>query len=71
MEWCNQAGSIKYLFKYINKGPDRATMSVEGSANDDNQPQARDEIKQYYDCRYVSACEAEKTYKYQASRLPS
>jgi len=58
VEWCNQAGSIKYLFKYINKGPDRATISVEGNANQNNQQQERDEIKEYYDCRYISACEA-------------
>ncbi|KAI5413759.1 hypothetical protein KIW84_058058 [Lathyrus oleraceus] len=59
MEWCNQSTSIKYLFKYINKGYDRITAAI--VPNDDgtsNHPQNIDEIKQYIDCRYVSPSEA-------------
>ena len=61
VEWCNQSGSIKYLFKYINKGPDRVTASVfqaNSTKNDTEQNVAVDEIKAYLDCRYISACEA-------------
>ncbi|CAH1443866.1 unnamed protein product [Lactuca virosa] len=59
VEWCNQAASIKYLFKYINKGPDRATVEVSQNNNGgDNDDAPVDEIKDYYDCRYLSACEA-------------
>ncbi|XP_076945826.1 uncharacterized protein LOC143617044 [Bidens hawaiensis] len=52
------AASIKYLFKYINKGPDRAIVAVVDADNQDDQDKARDEIREYYDCRYLSACEA-------------
>ncbi|KAI3725940.1 hypothetical protein L1987_65736 [Smallanthus sonchifolius] len=58
VEWCNQAGSIKYLFKYINKGPDRATVTVVEIDKEDDQEHGKDEIKEFYDCRYISACEA-------------
>ncbi|GKC92713.1 putative PIF1 DNA helicase/replication protein A1-like protein, partial [Tanacetum coccineum] len=47
---CNQVGSIKYLFKYINKGPDRVSATI-----DDEEV---DEIKDFLNCRYLSACEA-------------
>nr|GEW44806.1 ribonuclease H-like domain, reverse transcriptase, RNA-dependent DNA polymerase [Tanacetum cinerariifolium] len=50
VESCNQFGLIKYLFKYINKGPDRVTATVED--------EEMDEIKDYYDCRYLSSCKA-------------
>ncbi|XP_076916340.1 uncharacterized protein LOC143576018 [Bidens hawaiensis] len=58
VEWCNQDGSIKYLYKYINKGLDRATISFVQNNDGDNQDPNLYEIKVFYDCRYVSACEA-------------
>ncbi|XP_076888979.1 uncharacterized protein LOC143539586 [Bidens hawaiensis] len=58
VEWCNQEGSIKYLFKYINKGPDRATISLVQNNSPDNEDPNADEIKAFYNCRYLSACEA-------------
>ena len=59
VEWCNRSNSIKYLFKYINKGYDRITAAIIS-----NEKQGfwtdlpKDEIKQYIDCRYISPCEA-------------
>ncbi|KAF1892826.1 hypothetical protein Lal_00035470 [Lupinus albus] len=59
MEWCNQSTSIKYLFKYINKGYDRITAVIK-SIEDGGSLSERniDEVKQYLDCRYISPSEA-------------
>ncbi|CAF1773852.1 unnamed protein product [Brassica oleracea var. botrytis] len=51
-EFCNKTSAIKYLFKYITKGVDKATIVLENKSNDEN------EIENYLDCRYVSACES-------------
>ncbi|KAF7841212.1 uncharacterized protein G2W53_003510 [Senna tora] len=58
VEYCNQHKSIKYLFKYVNKGEDKVTAAFYSNGNQDGQVNDVDEIKMYYDCRYVSACEA-------------
>lgn len=58
VEGCNQSRSIKYLFKYINKGNDRVTASFYQSSTDGDSSHCQDEIKAYYDCRYLSPCEA-------------
>jgi len=59
VEWCNQSMSIKYLFKYINKGYDRITAAiVSPKVEGDLKIQNIDEVKHYLDCRYVSPCEA-------------
>jgi hypothetical protein len=51
---------VKYLFKYIYKGHDHATVEI--SCHSDNATKGNvvetDEIKKYLDCRYVSASEA-------------
>ncbi|XP_018443555.1 uncharacterized protein LOC108815454 [Raphanus sativus] len=71
VEWCNQSRSIKYLFKYINKGSDCVTGTVTHRTTKDSteaengattegeclEPQV-DEIKKYFDARYISACES-------------
>jgi hypothetical protein len=41
-------GSLKYITKYIHKGPDRATVEIFQG----------DEISTFLDSRYVSSCEA-------------
>jgi hypothetical protein len=47
VEVCISVKAIKYIHKYIYKGHDRTTLEFTGE----------DEIKQYLDARYVSACE--------------
>lgn len=55
IEYCNKSNSIKYLFKYVNKGPNRATIEISKKAENCFEV---DEIKQYYDCIYLAPCEA-------------
>ncbi|KAL7147924.1 hypothetical protein ABFS83_06G142700 [Erythranthe nasuta] len=58
VELCNLNKSIKYLLKYINEGHDRVTATFYQSNNPGATYESRDKIKMYYDCRYLSACEA-------------
>lgn len=58
VEWCNQHRSIKYLFKYVNKGHDRVTAAFYEESRNPNKHDCEDEISMYYDCRYISPCEA-------------
>ncbi|XP_057734424.1 uncharacterized protein LOC130949818 [Arachis stenosperma] len=53
-----QTSAIKYLFKYVHKGNDRVTASFYQTSVNGNAPPIVDEINNYYDCRYISACEA-------------
>ncbi|XP_057763551.1 uncharacterized protein LOC130984017 [Arachis stenosperma] len=58
VEWCNQSRSIKYLFKYVNKGTDRITASFYSKRIDESSATGVDEVQMFYDCRYISPCES-------------
>ncbi len=57
---CASIASVKYLYKYIYKGSDRATIEI-GTASQieiDPSNKIENEIKQYLDGRYISPPEA-------------
>ena len=63
VEHCASVKSVKYIYKYICKGHDKARLEVnqtnaEDHANDAQEPLDRDEIKEFVDARYVSPPEA-------------
>ncbi|KAG2212942.1 hypothetical protein INT45_002312, partial [Circinella minor] len=57
VEICTSIHSIKYVYKYVYKGHDRASARVvqQGANSDDDQ--TSDEISTFLDARYVSASE--------------
>ena len=64
VEICASIKGIKYLYKYVTKGVDRARVAfrVDTEANSDEAPAvavpARDEIEEYLDARFVTPTEA-------------
>ncbi|XP_057747636.1 uncharacterized protein LOC130966830 [Arachis stenosperma] len=58
VEYTFQTSAIKYLFKYVHKGNDCITTSFFLSHGSDDSAVTVNEIQNYYDCRYIYACEA-------------
>eukprot|EP00798_Chlamydomonas_sp_ICE-L_P011275 gene11275-18907_t len=69
VEYCASICSVKYLYKYVYKGHDRAEVAFQGAdwqpavpppgqAHQAPQQPRVDEIQQYQDGRYISASEA-------------
>ncbi|KAF8081784.1 hypothetical protein N665_0867s0006, partial [Sinapis alba] len=65
VEWCNRTSAVKYLFKYITKGVDKATAVIEKGNNTSTFDKGkevvtkqRNEIQDFIEGRYISACES-------------
>ncbi|XP_038722074.1 uncharacterized protein LOC120014228 [Tripterygium wilfordii] len=60
VEWCNKSRSIKYLFRCINKGPNRTRAILEDGRSNivGGIGTVVDEIHQYVDCRYLASYES-------------
>ena len=66
VEYVNKSKVVKYLCKYINKGPDQANIIFERIKKGDNartndETDTIDEIKQYLNCRYI--CEQDDLWR--------
>ncbi|KAM0887151.1 hypothetical protein ACQ4PT_029235 [Festuca glaucescens] len=66
VEWCNKTQVMKYLFKYVTKGPDYSKVYLERSkANcsvvDGNDPAPVDEVNEYLQARYI--CEQDAFWR--------
>lgn len=53
VEWCKSVSSIKYILKYINKGPDHAAFTIA-----QNSKSLINEITNYQMGRYINSNEA-------------
>jgi len=56
VEACSNIKAVKYLYKYVYKGHDRASFSVDPSQHE--QDGVINEIRQYRNARYISPSEA-------------
>jgi len=66
VEWCNKGIFIKYLFKYVTKGPDCGKVYIKRvrsgeEAPYDEQTGTVNEVKEYLDCRYI--CEQDACWR--------
>lgn len=62
VEVCTTVKAVKYLYKYVYKGHDRAMISMQNvsqqSPDNPSNPPAVNEVQQFLDARYISAPEA-------------
>jgi hypothetical protein len=55
---CTSILAVKYLYKYVTKGADRAVMTVKAVQDPQQQRQEPNEVLRYLNARYISPVEA-------------
>ena len=59
VEICANIKAYKYIFKYVYKGSDRASLRVQrDNGVDDADPDQIDEVDEYRDARWIGSAEA-------------
>ncbi|KAG3050400.1 hypothetical protein PI125_g26441 [Phytophthora idaei] len=59
VEVCTAITAVKYLYKYVYKGSDKAVITVEAVRGEENQTQTKtNEILRFLNARYISPVEA-------------
>ena len=59
VKMCSTVSAVKYLYRYVYKGHDRAIISFQTSEHSEiDHTKHVDEISNYLEARYVSASEA-------------
>ena len=59
VEWCNKTQVMKYLFKYVTKGPDYSKAMLQRIKTGEGTSRVVvDEIQEYFDCRYICEFDA-------------
>jgi hypothetical protein len=62
LEVCTSILAVKYLYKYVTKGSDRAVMTGEAVQDPQKQRQEPNEVLVYINDRYISSVEACTAY---------
>ena len=57
VEICSSIKSCKYLYKYVYKGPDMASVAIE-STNNEEREISRDEIQKFVNSRFITMSES-------------
>ena len=58
VEICSSIKSCKYLYKYVYKGPDMASVAIQSDGKNEEGGKKKDEIDKYVNSRFVTASES-------------